>query len=71
MQVQSNATSKCLTEPKCEYAFNHYHRKTFLGGAVHKTATSWLVYHPKREYRSFDGQPVHFDNTEGNQDPYI
>jgi hypothetical protein len=45
--------------------------KTFPGGVVHKTVTSWLIYHPKREYRSFDGQPVYFDKTEGNQDPYI
>jgi len=35
------------------------------------SAASWLIYHPRRERRSLDGHVVHFDDTRGNQDPYI
>jgi hypothetical protein len=30
-----------------------------------------LIYHPVRERREFDGTLVYFDETSGNQDPYV
>lgn len=31
----------------------------------------YLIYHPRREVRSFGERTVHFDTPAGNQDPYI
>ena len=33
--------------------------------------SSYIIYHPKRMDRVFDGTKVYFDNPEGNQDPYV
>jgi hypothetical protein len=38
---------------------------------VGETAVSCLTYHPQRERRQIDGHTVHFDGTQGNQDPCI
>ena len=30
-----------------------------------------LIYHPRRQRRTFDSATVYFDSTAGNQDPYV
>ena len=38
---------------------------------MQESTASWLIYHPHRERRSIDEHIIHFDDTTGNQDPYI
>lgn len=33
--------------------------------------SGYIIYHPKRNREIFDGTTVHYDNNEGNQDPYV
>ena len=33
--------------------------------------SGYIIYHPKRNRQVFDGTTVHYDNTVGNQDPYV
>lgn len=30
-----------------------------------------LIYHPRRQRRTFGSAAVYFDSTTGNQDPYV